>query len=132
MTGSHIDTVRAGREVRRRARRAHGDRGGAGAAWQGAGRPKRPLEVLVTCEEEGSRFACSFWGARAIVGRIRADETERIADADGVTIGAAMQRARLRSGQDRGGRAPRHRGVRRGRTSSRARSSSARGIRSGW
>jgi allantoate deiminase len=48
--------------------------------------------VLVTCEEEGSRFACSFWGARAIVGRIGADEPARIEDGDGVTIGAAMQR----------------------------------------
>jgi allantoate deiminase len=47
--------------------------------------------VLVTCEEEGSRFACSFWGARAIVGRVKAEESEQIADADGVTIGAAMR-----------------------------------------
>jgi allantoate deiminase len=55
------------------------------------GQPKRPLEVLVTCEEEGSRFNCSFWGARAIVGRIGADEPATKVDPDGVTIGAAMQ-----------------------------------------
>ena len=61
------------------------------ALLEGVGRPKRPLEVLVTCEEEGSRFACSFWGARAIVGRIGAEEPEQVADADGVTIGAAMR-----------------------------------------
>jgi allantoate deiminase len=61
------------------------------ALLEGAGRPKRPLEVLVTCEEEGSRFACSFWGARAIVGRVGADEPMRIADPAGVTIGDAMR-----------------------------------------
>jgi allantoate deiminase len=55
------------------------------------GSPRRPIEILVTCEEEGSRFACGFWGARAIVGRIAADEPERIADADGTTVGAAMR-----------------------------------------
>jgi len=47
--------------------------------------------VLVTCEEEGSRFNTAFWGARAIVGRIGADEPDRVVDPDGVTIGAAMR-----------------------------------------
>lgn len=69
VTGSHIDTVR------------HGGRldGALGivagltaveALLQARGTPKRPLEVVVICEEEGSRFATNFWGSRAITGGI--------------------------------------------------------------
>lgn len=90
VTGSHVDTVRQGGKYDG-ALGVHMAIAAVQALLQGAGPPKRPLEVLVTCEEEGSRFACSFWGARAIVGRIAPDEPDRIADADGVTIGAAMR-----------------------------------------
>jgi len=90
VTGSHVDTVRQGGKYDG-ALGVHMAIAAVQALLEGVGRPKRPLEVLVTCEEEGSRFACSFWGARAIVGRIGAEEPEQIADADGVTIGAAMQ-----------------------------------------
>jgi allantoate deiminase len=90
VTGSHVDTVRQGGKYDG-ALGVHMAIMAVQALLDNAGRPKRPLEVLVTCEEEGSRFACSFWGARAIVGRVGADEPERIADVDGVTIGAAMR-----------------------------------------
>src|SRR5215212_7472566 len=80
VTGSHVDTVRQG-----------GKYDGALGVHMAIAAVQAVLEVLVTCEEEGSRFACSFWGARAIVGRVRQEEMEQIADADGVTIGAAMQ-----------------------------------------
>lgn len=90
VTGSHVDTVRQGGKYDG-ALGIHMAITAVQALLEGAGRPKRPLEVLVTCEEEGSRFACSFWGARAIVGRIGAEEPAQIADADGVTIGAAMR-----------------------------------------
>ena len=91
VTGSHVDTVRQGGKYDG-ALGVHMAIAAVQALLGGVGRPKRPLEVLVTCEEEGSRFACSFWGARAIVGRIGAEEPEQIVDADGVTIGVAMAR----------------------------------------
>ena len=90
VTGSHVDTVRQGGKYDG-ALGVHMAIAAVRALLQGCGPPKRPLEVLVTCEEEGSRFACSFWGARAIVGRIAPEEPARIVDADGVMIGAAMQ-----------------------------------------
>jgi allantoate deiminase len=90
ITGSHVDTVRQGGKYDG-ALGVHMAIASVKALLQQCGQPKRPLEVLVTCEEEGSRFNCSFWGARAIVGRIGADEPDRIADAAGISIGAAMR-----------------------------------------
>ena len=69
VTGSHIDTVR------------HGGRldGALGivagltaveALLRDNGKPKRTLEVVAICEEEGSRFNTNFWGSRAITGGI--------------------------------------------------------------
>src|SRR6266581_5167219 len=69
VTGSHIDTVR------------HGGRldGALGivagltaveALLKEKGKPRRTLEVVAICEEEGSRFATNFWGSRAITGTI--------------------------------------------------------------
>ena len=69
VTGSHIDTVR------------HGGRldGALGivagltavqALLKDKGKPRRPLEVVAICEEEGSRFATNFWGSQAITGSI--------------------------------------------------------------
>ncbi|MGH7529596.1 MAG: hydantoinase/carbamoylase family amidase, partial [Gemmatimonadales bacterium] len=54
------------------------------------GRPRRPLEVVAICEEEGSRFPTNFWGSRAIVGAIAPDEAVRVTDAGGVTLAEAM------------------------------------------
>src|SRR5881409_3549536 len=39
------------------------------------GKPRRTLEVVAICEEEGSRFATNFWGSRAIVGAIDQPDT---------------------------------------------------------
>ncbi len=74
VTGSHIDTVR------------HGGRldGALGivagltavqALLKEKGKPRRPLEVVAICEEEGSRFPTNFWGSRAIVGAIDTADT---------------------------------------------------------
>ena len=90
VTGSHVDTVRNGGKYDG-ALGVHTAIFAVRALLRADGRPKRPLEVLVTCEEEGSRFACNFWGSRAIVGTIQPDEAERVADPDGVTISAAMR-----------------------------------------
>ncbi len=89
VTGSHIDTVRRGG-------RLDGALGvvagivAVRALAERDGRPKRPLEVLVTCEEEGSRFATNFWGARAIVGAATAAEAESVRDPDGASLAQAM------------------------------------------
>jgi allantoate deiminase len=56
------------------------------------GQPRRPVEVLALCEEEGSRFpTAGFWGSRAITGRITPGDCDRVVDATGGTIGAAMR-----------------------------------------
>src|SRR6266478_504857 len=69
VTGSHIDTVRHGGRLDG----ALGIVAGLTAVeslLEARGKPRRPLEVVAICEEEGSRFATNFWGSRAIVGAI--------------------------------------------------------------
>lgn len=57
-----------------------------------AGKPKRPLEAVVFCEEEGSRFpTAAFWGSRAIVGKIVADDLTRTLSYQDEQIGDVMQ-----------------------------------------
>src|SRR5207247_10342024 len=71
VTGSHIDTVRRGG-------RLDGALGivagltAVEALLEEKGKPRRTLEVVAICEEEGSRFATNLWGSRAIVGAIDA------------------------------------------------------------
>ena len=56
------------------------------------GTPRRTLEAVSLCEEEASRFhAANFWGSRAIIGTISADEPDLIRDRDGIPIGEAMR-----------------------------------------
>ena len=75
VTGSHIDTVRRGG-------RLDGALGivagltAVEALLEEKGKPRRSLEVVAICEEEGSRFATNFWGSRAIIGAIDAPEAE--------------------------------------------------------
>ena len=81
VTGSHIDTVRRGGRLDG----ALGIVAGLTAVESllaDTGQPKRTLEVVAICEEEGSRFSTNFWGSRAIVG-----ELERVPD----DIAAAMR-----------------------------------------
>jgi len=59
VTGSHIDTVRHGGRLDG----ALGITAGLAAlraVIEARGKPKRPLELLVVCEEEGSRFTTNF------------------------------------------------------------------------
>src|SRR5712691_4452466 len=71
VTGSHIDTVRNGG-------RLDGALGivagltAVEALLRDKGKPRRTLEVVAICEEEGSRFSTNFWGSRAITGAIDA------------------------------------------------------------
>ncbi len=56
------------------------------------GPPKRTIELVSLCEEEGSRYpAADFWGSRAILGRIEPDDPEAIPALDGGTIGDGMR-----------------------------------------
>ena len=90
VTGSHIDTVRHGGRLDG----ALGITAGLTALRalvQARGKPKRPLELLVVCEEEGSRFATNFWGSRAIIGAIGREEADSVKDAEGVTLARAMR-----------------------------------------
>ena len=69
VTGSHIDTVRRGGRLDG----ALGIVAGLTAVetlLKTKGRPRRALEVVAICEEEGSRFATNFWGSRAITGAL--------------------------------------------------------------
>ena len=90
LTGSHVDSVVSGGAY-------DGILGVVMAAcavrWlrASAGAPFRSIEVFANCEEESSRFAGNFWGSRALLGEIPAEDLERLTDADGVTIGEAMR-----------------------------------------
>jgi allantoate deiminase len=57
------------------------------------GQPRRTIEVVSFCEEEGSAFpGARFWGSRALTGRIAAGEWETLVGYSGETIGDAMRR----------------------------------------
>src|SRR5258708_23786408 len=69
VTGSHIDTVRHGGRLDG----ALGIVAGLTAVeslLKAKGKPRRPLEVVAICEEEGSRFATNFLRSRAMVGAV--------------------------------------------------------------
>jgi allantoate deiminase len=75
VTGSHIDTVRHGGRLDG----ALGIVAGLAvveALVKDKGKPRRTLEVVAICEEEGSRFATNFWGSRAITGAIDTVDAE--------------------------------------------------------
>ncbi len=56
------------------------------------GQPKRTLEVVSLCEEEGSRFSTAgFWGSRAILGLIKPDDLTGTISFDGEQIGDVMR-----------------------------------------
>lgn len=62
------------------------------ALLQQFGPPRRPLEVVSLCEEEGSRFpTAGFWGSRALTGRIAPGDVERVRDMEGKSIAEAMR-----------------------------------------
>ncbi len=91
VTGSHIDSQDPGG-------RYDGTLGAIGglialkAIKEQMGVPKRTLEAVVLCEEEGSRFPTTgFWGSRAIVGKIAPDDLTETRSFDGEPIGEVMQ-----------------------------------------
>lgn len=60
------------------------------------GQPKRTLEAVSLCEEEGSRFpTANFWGSRAITGAVQQGDADNTLDFDGVSIAEAMRQVGL-------------------------------------
>jgi allantoate deiminase len=89
-TGSHMDTVRNGGRLDG----AYGVVGSilaVGSLRRKLGKPARTLEVIVLCEEEGSRFTNHYWGSRSIVGQTTQLEAEESLDKAGVSLAGAMQ-----------------------------------------
>ena len=78
VSGSHIDSQRPGGRYDGALARLAGLIAIAALKKQ-FGQPKRTLEALALCEEEGSRFpGTNFWGSRAITGRIRQGDAESL------------------------------------------------------
>ncbi|PRO67171.1 Zn-dependent hydrolase [Alkalicoccus urumqiensis] len=91
LTGSHLDSV------------AHGGRfdGAAGviasilsvARAAENGTPDYTLEVVVFCEEEGSRFPYACLGSHYVAGNVGPDVLEKTVDADGISMEKARKTA---------------------------------------
>ncbi|MDG0812783.1 hydantoinase/carbamoylase family amidase [Cohnella rhizosphaerae] len=89
LTGSHIDTVRSGG----RYDGAYGIAAGLLALdylKRTCGAPRRTLEVVSLCEEEGSRFPLAYWGSGNATGAYRLEDASGPVDMDGITLKAAM------------------------------------------
>lgn len=94
LSGSHLDTVRNGGRYDG-ALGIHAALSAISAIAASGSLPRRPIEVVALCEEEGSRFTSPMWGTQAILGLIPAGAEERLTDEDGVTIATAMQQVGL-------------------------------------
>src|SRR5882672_5431453 len=103
VTGSHIDTVRHGGRLDG----ALGIVAGLTAVEslrKAKGKPRRPLEVVAICEEEGSRFRANFWGSRAITGTIdRVDPEVAVVSA---IVGTAQLEVTVTGQPDHAGTTP--------------------------
>ena len=90
LVGSHLDSVRD-------AGRWDGPLGVVTAIaclatlGQRGWRPRRPVEVIGFCDEEGTRFGAAMLGSLALAGRVDPSLLD-VRDADGVSISDAMRR----------------------------------------
>lgn len=90
LTGSHFDTVPLGGKFDG----ALGILAGIAALQalrEHRGTPRRSIEVVALCEEEGSRFSAHCWGTKGMLGRIDPVEFDQVRDAQGITIAEAMR-----------------------------------------
>ena len=91
LTGSHRDTVRNGGQY-------DGALGvicaiaAAGSLYAEFGKPKKSVEVVAFCEEEGSRFLSGYLGSRYFVGQL-SDDILQERDANGITLTEAIRQA---------------------------------------
>lgn len=98
ITGSHIDTVVQGGKYDG----AYGIAAGLLALrylHQRFGKPKRTLEVVSLCEEEGSRFPIAYWGSGSIAGKRSFEQIAYLQDAQGIYFGDAMRRCGFGKGR---------------------------------
>ncbi|WP_407647293.1 allantoate deiminase [Gracilibacillus oryzae] len=92
LTGSHIDSVINGGKY-------DGTYGiiasflAAQLVYQKYGKPKKNIEVVSLCEEEGSRFPLTFWGSGNITGKYSITDANNIHDANSVSLRTAMNEA---------------------------------------
>ncbi|MFS0868966.1 Zn-dependent hydrolase [Paenibacillus xylanilyticus] len=92
VTGSHIDSVVYGGKY-------DGALGVAAGVLaleylqQQFGAPKRTLQVVSLCEEEGSRFPFAYWGSRSITGVTSFEEVQQLKDIDGTSFAQAIREA---------------------------------------
>ncbi|NGZ74441.1 allantoate deiminase [Saccharibacillus alkalitolerans] len=92
LTGSHVDTVADGGKYDG----AYGIVAALAAAEylkNRYGAPRKPIEVVSLCEEEGSRFPLTYWGSGNITGVRNRESIERAADAAGIPFEQAMRGA---------------------------------------
>ena len=91
LTGSHRDTVKNGGKY-------DGALGiicaiaAAGTLYEELGKPKKSVEVVAFCEEEGSRFLSGYLGSRYFVGQL-SDDILLERDANGITLTEAIRHA---------------------------------------
>lgn len=89
ITGSHIDTVVQGGKYDG----AYGIAAGLLAVdylQQHFGMPKRSIEVVSLCEEEGSRFPMAYWGSGSITGLRGFKQIAHLRDTNEVKFADAM------------------------------------------
>lgn len=91
LTGSHRDTVKNGGKY-------DGALGvicaiaAAGSLYAELGKPKKSVEVVAFCEEEGSRFLSGYLGSRYLVGQLSENALQE-RDGNGITVSEALQHA---------------------------------------
>ncbi|WP_424769258.1 allantoate deiminase [Paenibacillus sp. sgz302251] len=103
VTGSHIDTVVQGGKYDG----AYGIAAGLLALAylkQQFGKPKRTLEVVSLCEEEGSRFPMAYWGSGSIVGKRNFEQIIHLQDSQDMFFTDAMARCGFGEGKARSSR----------------------------
>ncbi len=92
LTGSHIDTVIDGGKY-------DGSYGIAASMLaverlvHRYGRPKKTIEIVSFCEEEGSRFPITFWGSRNVMDQYTLEDVKKLSDKDGISFIEAMKSA---------------------------------------
>ena len=89
LTGSHIDTVIDGGKY-------DGAYGIIASLFavnylkHRYGSPKKTIEVVSLCEEEGSRFPLAFWGSGSITGKYIKDDCHELYDTKNISFSHAM------------------------------------------
>jgi allantoate deiminase len=92
LVGSHVDTVVNGGKYDG----AYGIAAGMVAVnrlYQTYGQPKKSIEVVSLCEEEGSRFPLTYWGSGNITGKYTLKDVQAIQDSEGQSFLEAMKEA---------------------------------------